>query len=105
MRVEVGLDLTLSKIQGLAVSRSVRTFAAAAAFDRMATQYPEARVLIIMTGGTICMKHSPEGLVPARGFLVEGMAPRPSFNDGSKPGTLSKSCKACNGSLVLFFSV
>src|ERR1700759_3462329 len=52
----------------------------------MATQYPEARVLIIMTGGTICMKSSPEGLVPARGFLEQGMAPRPSFNDGSQPG-------------------
>jgi hypothetical protein len=32
------------------------------------------------------MKSSPEGLVPARGFLKEGMAPRPSFNDGSNPG-------------------
>lgn len=52
----------------------------------MATQYPETRVLIIMTGGTICMKISPEGLVPARGFLESGMAPRPSFNDGSSPG-------------------
>src|SRR5277367_3815118 len=52
----------------------------------MATQLPETRVLIIMTGGTICMKSSPEGLVPARGFLKEGMAPRPSFNDGSNPG-------------------
>ena len=53
----------------------------------MATQsYPEGRVLIIMTGGTICMKSSPEGLVPARGFLKEGMATRPSFNDGSNPG-------------------
>ncbi|KAF4626353.1 hypothetical protein G7Y89_g11803 [Cudoniella acicularis] len=50
----------------------------------MATQFPEARVLIIMTGGTICMRSSPEGLVPARGFLEAGMAPRPSFNDGSK---------------------
>ncbi|KUJ06707.1 60 kDa lysophospholipase-like protein [Mollisia scopiformis] len=54
----------------------------------MATQYPEARVLIIMTGGTICMRHSPAGLVPARGFLKEGMAPRPSFNDGSNPDPL-----------------
>jgi L-asparaginase/Glu-tRNA(Gln) amidotransferase subunit D len=52
----------------------------------MATQHPESRVLIIMTGGTICMKSSPEGLVPARGFLEQGMAPRPSFNDGSQPG-------------------
>jgi hypothetical protein len=32
------------------------------------------------------MKTSPEGLVPARGFLEQGMAPRPSFNDGSQPG-------------------
>jgi len=73
----------------------------------MATQYPEGRVLIIMTGGTICrstvaklrgllltytcsgMKSSPEGLVPARGFLQAGMAPRPSFNDGSNPGKSS----------------
>lgn len=53
---------------------------------KMATQYPEARVLVIMTGGTICMRSSPDGLVPARGFLREGMAPRPSFNDGSMPG-------------------
>lgn len=52
----------------------------------MATQYLESRVLIVMTGGTICMKSSPDGLVPATGFLQEGMAPRPSFNDGSKLG-------------------
>jgi lysophospholipase len=52
----------------------------------MATTYPEARVLIVMTGGTICMRSSPEGLVPARGFLEAGMKPRPSFNDGSHPG-------------------
>lgn len=32
------------------------------------------------------MRQSPAGLVPARGFLKEGMAPRPSFNDGSNPG-------------------
>lgn len=44
---------------------------------------PESRVLIIMTGGTICMKPSPNGFIPARGFLTSGMAPRPSFNDGS----------------------
>ncbi|KAI9731911.1 MAG: hypothetical protein M1834_004362 [Cirrosporium novae-zelandiae] len=46
---------------------------------------PEPRVLIIMTGGTICMKKSPNGLIPARGFLESGLAPRPSFNDGSNP--------------------
>lgn len=45
----------------------------------------ESRVLIIMTGGTICMKRSPNGFVPARGFLESGMAPRPSFNDFSNP--------------------
>jgi len=43
---------------------------------------PEARVLIVMTGGTICMEKSPDGLVPARGFLERCMAPRPEFNDG-----------------------
>ena len=31
------------------------------------------------------MKQSPNGFVPARGFLESGMAPRPSFNDGSDP--------------------
>lgn len=46
---------------------------------------PESRVLIIMTGGTICMKHSPNGFIPARGFLDACLAPRPSFNDGSAP--------------------
>jgi lysophospholipase len=50
------------------------------------TQLPEGRVLIIMTGGTICMRESPEGLVPARGFMEAGMATRPSFNDGCKLG-------------------
>jgi len=49
----------------------------------------ESRVLLIMTGGTICMRHSAEGLVPARDFLETGMAVRPSFNDGSPSTTLS----------------
>ena len=31
------------------------------------------------------MKRSPNGFIPARGFLQSGMAPRPSFNDGSNP--------------------
>ncbi|KAL2025078.1 hypothetical protein VTK56DRAFT_80 [Thermocarpiscus australiensis] len=47
--------------------------------------YPESRVLIIMTGGTICMQPSADGLVPMTGFLENAMAPRPSFNDGSSP--------------------
>ncbi|CAK7567595.1 MAG: hypothetical protein SEPTF4163_005562 [Sporothrix epigloea] len=46
-----------------------------------APKYPESRVLIIMTGGTICMRPSPDGLVPMDGFLEHAMAPRPSFND------------------------
>lgn len=52
-----------------------------------AIQHPESRVLIIMTGGTICMKESPQGLIPATGFMDEAMRPRPSFNDGSICGT------------------
>ncbi|SPQ21175.1 df3ae2d4-c3e8-4aad-9c06-f953876d3e6d [Thermothielavioides terrestris] len=47
--------------------------------------YPESRVLIIMTGGTICMRDSVDGLVPMAGFLENAMAPRPSFNDNSPP--------------------
>lgn len=42
----------------------------------------ESRIMIIMTGGTICMQRSPDGFVPARGFLEACLAPRPSFNDG-----------------------
>ncbi|KAI1326873.1 L-asparaginase [Xylariaceae sp. FL0255] len=51
--------------------------------------YPESRVLLIITGGTICMKPSDGGLVPVDGFLQGAMAPRPSFNDLSKPVSLS----------------
>ena len=54
--------------------------------ELLPSAHPEKRVLIIATGGTICMKESPEGLVPARGFLEDAMKPRPSFNDGSKCG-------------------
>lgn len=43
---------------------------------------PESLVLVIMTGGTICMKRSPSGLIPERGFLEKAMSPRPEFNDG-----------------------
>ncbi|KAI2633977.1 L-asparaginase [Xylaria nigripes] len=43
--------------------------------------YPESRVLIIITGGTICMKPSAGGLAPVDGFLENAMAPLPSFND------------------------
>ena len=49
----------------------------------------ESRVLVVVTGGTICMKRSANGFVPARGFLASGMAPRPSFNDGSNPGEIN----------------
>ncbi|CAI7613271.1 hypothetical protein N7533_010000 [Penicillium manginii] len=43
----------------------------------------ESRVLIIMTGGTICMQQSPSGFVPARGFQEKCMARVPCFNDAS----------------------
>lgn len=46
---------------------------------------PESRVLIIGTGGTICMQHGPDGLQPSQGFMDDAMAPRPSFNDMSSP--------------------
>ncbi|KAL8740674.1 MAG: hypothetical protein Q9190_006653 [Brigantiaea leucoxantha] len=52
--------------------------------DLSSASAPESRVLIIMTGGTICMTRSPEGFIPARGFLDSCLAPRPSFNDGSE---------------------
>ncbi|KAI1103064.1 asparaginase-domain-containing protein [Jackrogersella minutella] len=51
--------------------------------------YPESRVLIIITGGTICMQPSASGLVPVDGFLHNAMAPRPSFNDTSERVPLS----------------
>ncbi len=53
--------------------------------DNPRSNYPESRVLIIMTGGTICMQPSADGLVPMTGFLENAMAPRPSFNDSSAP--------------------
>ncbi|KAI0515416.1 L-asparaginase [Xylaria bambusicola] len=51
--------------------------------------YPESRVLLIITGGTICMRPSAGGLVPVDGFLKNAMAPRPSFNDLSESVLLS----------------
>ncbi|KAG5977664.1 hypothetical protein E4U55_006629 [Claviceps digitariae] len=47
------------------------------------TGLPESRVLIIGTGGTICMQEGPDGLVPSANFLESAMAPRPTFNDMS----------------------
>lgn len=44
---------------------------------------PESNVLLIMTGGTICMRQSPMGFVPARGFQEHCLAPMPAFNDRS----------------------
>ncbi|KAH8733340.1 asparaginase-domain-containing protein [Ilyonectria robusta] len=52
------------------------------------TKYPESRVLIIGTGGTICMQQTPDGLQPTSNFLENAMAPRPSFNDFSPKVTL-----------------
>lgn len=50
---------------------------------------PESRVLIIGTGGTICMQDGPDGLQPTQGFMESAMAPRPSFNDASSPRGMS----------------
>ncbi|KAK4548340.1 hypothetical protein LTR36_010210 [Oleoguttula mirabilis] len=54
----------------------------------MAADAAESKVLIVITGGTICMQPSENGLVPAAGFLKSGLAPRPAFNDGSYPEPL-----------------
>ncbi len=50
--------------------------------EEMHSPEPESLILVIMTGGTICMKRSPDGLTPERGFLENAMAPRLEFNDG-----------------------
>ncbi|KAK3350946.1 asparaginase-domain-containing protein [Neurospora tetraspora] len=57
------------------------------------SHYPESRVLIIMTGGTICMQPSADGLVPMTGFLKNAMAPRPSFNDPTAPNVQLRAYK------------
>lgn len=49
---------------------------------------PESRVLIVMTGGTICMRDSPAGYIPARGFQEQCLARVPTFNDGSRATTM-----------------
>ena len=45
----------------------------------------ESHVLIIITGGTICMQDSPDGLVPTQNFVQNCLQPSPDFNDGSSP--------------------
>lgn len=52
------------------------------------TSIPESRVLIVMTGGTICMRDSPAGYIPARGFQEQCLSRVPTFNDGSRPTTM-----------------
>ncbi|KAL7925300.1 asparaginase domain-containing protein [Trichoderma austrokoningii] len=56
-----------------------------AAVSPVNTGLPESRVLIIGTGGTICMQEGPDGLAPSDGFLESAMAPRTVFNDNSEP--------------------
>lgn len=51
----------------------------------LSSSIPESQVLIIMTGGTICMQRSPSGFVPARDFQETCLAKNPIFNDGSRP--------------------
>ncbi|KAL4790288.1 asparaginase-domain-containing protein [Aspergillus venezuelensis] len=58
---------------------------------------PESRVLIIMTGGTICMRPSPAGLVPARDFQEQCLARVPTFNDGSISVTMDVVSNAAGG--------
>jgi lysophospholipase len=43
----------------------------------------ERHVLVIITGGTICMQDSPDGLIPTRDFVGNCLKPSPEFNDGS----------------------
>jgi lysophospholipase len=54
----------------------------------LSSSTPESQVLIIMTGGTICMQRSPSGFVPARGFQEACLARVPTFNDGSRPSPM-----------------
>jgi lysophospholipase len=51
----------------------------------LAGSIPDSRILIIMTGGTICMQRSASGFVPARGFQDCCLARVHTFNDGSHP--------------------
>lgn len=70
----------------LVTSEEVLKMSAEASIDPevgdMRSPEPESLILVIMTGGTICMKRSPDGLIPERGFLENAMAPRSEFNDG-----------------------
>ncbi|UKZ94098.1 uncharacterized protein TrAFT101_008985 [Trichoderma asperellum] len=59
---------------------------------------PESRVLIIGTGGTICMQEGPDGLAPSDGFLESAMAPRTVFNDNSEPSVKLQARR--NGQLI-----
>lgn len=54
-----------------------------AGLEHLDTGLPESRVLVIGTGGTICMQEGPDGLQPSDNFLKHAMEPRPSFNDMS----------------------
>lgn len=56
---------------------------------QLSSSIPESEVLIIMTGGTICMQRSPSGFIPARGFQGACLSRLPIFNDGSKPAPLN----------------
>ena len=43
----------------------------------------ERHVLVVITGGTICMQNSPDGLVPTKDFVCNCLTPGSDFNDGS----------------------
>ncbi|KAK5993222.1 L-asparaginase [Cladobotryum mycophilum] len=66
--------------------------------SRVDAALPESRVLIIGTGGTICMQEGPDGLQPSDGFLETAMAPRSTFNDMSGPSIKLRACR--NGEMI-----
>lgn len=52
-------------------------------YDGSSLEREERHVLVIITGGTICMQDSSDGLVPTRDFVKNLLKPSPEFNDGS----------------------
>lgn len=54
----------------------------------MGSQQRPARILLILAGGTICMKSSENGYIPSRGLLSVCLAGHEAFDDGSRPEAL-----------------
>lgn len=47
-----------------------------------AASAPERHVLVVITGGTICMQDSPDGLVPTKDFAYNCLQGSADFDDG-----------------------